>query len=143
MIRFFALSCFFSSILIPSSSAQLTAFELSDWQFRQVGATDWQDAIVPGSVQLNLLKSGQLEDPFYRANEEKVQWVSDKDWVFKTQFQVDASTLNQENIQLVFEGLDTYATIHLNGTTIGQTDNFFRIWSFPVKGHLQEGDDHK
>ncbi|MEM6722699.1 MAG: glycoside hydrolase family 2 protein [Bacteroidota bacterium] len=141
MIRSFALllSC---SMLFPTSiTGQIQQQELTDWQFQQVGATDWQSAIVPGSVQLNLLQSGQIEDPFYRDNEAKVQWISDEDWAFKTTFSVEPSTLNQQYVQLVFDGLDTYATIELNGQPIGQTNNFFRTWKIPVKEALQEGDN--
>lgn len=39
--------------------------------------------------------------------------VGEAEWVFKTSFKVDGAELSQANVDLVFEGLDTYATVKL------------------------------
>jgi beta-mannosidase len=31
-----------------------------------------------------------IEDPFYRDNEEKLQWIEKEDWEFQTTFDVSA-----------------------------------------------------
>src|SRR3569833_1269679 len=69
-------------------------------------------ATVPGHVHLDLKPAGIIPDPFYRLHERDVTWVDDTDWVYETQFQVDA--LSTSNIFLKFHGLDTVAEISLN-----------------------------
>lgn len=54
-----------------------------DWQFSQVGDTISYDAVVPGSIQADLIRNGVLPDPFYGTNERELQWVEDEDWDYK------------------------------------------------------------
>lgn len=65
-------------------------------------------------------------------------WIENKHWEYRLNFDIAGSEfediLVEENLDLVFEGLDTFANISLNGRDIGSTDNFFRTWSFNVKG---------
>lgn len=42
--------------------------------------------------------------------------------------------LNEPVTELVFEGLDTHATIYLNGKVLGHANNSHREWVFPFKG---------
>lgn len=46
-----------------------------------------------------------------------------------------------ENIELVFEGIDTYSDIYLNEQLILQTDNQFRKWKKDVKSILKAFDN--
>lgn len=41
--------------------------------------------------------------------------------------------ISQETVELVFEGLDTLATVTLNNKKLGKTNNAFRTWKFDVK----------
>src|ERR1044071_4456925 len=52
----------------------------SGWTFRQVGKEEWRRATVPGSVHTDLFANKLIEDPFYRDNEPKLQWVGKTDW---------------------------------------------------------------
>ena len=52
----------------------------TDWQFRQVGKTEWMNAQVPGTVHTDLLANGLIEDPFFRMNEKDLQWIEREDW---------------------------------------------------------------
>lgn len=115
----------------------------SDWQFRRSGTNvgDWMDAKVPGNVHSDLLDHNLIEDPFYRANEKKLQWVGEKDWDYKTSFMVDEATMNRASNTLVFEGLDTYAEVFLNGKLIVTADNMHRTWRADVKDHLKVGNN--
>jgi beta-mannosidase len=76
--------------------------------------------------------------PFKENNEERVQWVSAADWTYKTTFKADDEILKKEFIKLHFEGIDTYATIMLNGDTILKTDNAFLHWQKEVKPLLKK-----
>jgi beta-mannosidase len=113
------------------------------WQFRQKGKKDeWHKATVPGTVHTDLVSSGMIENPFYRDNENKAQWVEQEEWEYKTQFHVDKELLQKENIELVFKGLDTYAKVFLNNTLLLETNNMFRQWKADIKSLLKEGDNY-
>ncbi|KAI9836995.1 MAG: hypothetical protein M1819_000644 [Sarea resinae] len=76
----------------------------------------------PTNVHLDLLANGLIPDPYYSQNENDVQWVGEKAWLYRTTFD---SPLSKKKVVLAFDGLDTYATVHLNGNTILQSDNMF------------------
>src|SRR6266550_8913033 len=84
------------------------------WQFREAGKDNWYDAIVPGCVHTDLLNNKLIDDPFYRDNEKKLQWIGKTDWEYQSTFKVPAEMLARTNIEFVFEGLDTYAGVFLN-----------------------------
>ena len=111
------------------------------WQFREAGKPDWHNATVPGCVHTDLLANKLIEDPFYRDNEKKQQWIGKTDWEYRTTFKVTPETLKRENIELVFEGLDTYAQVFLNEQLILSADNMFRTWRVDVKRTLKAGDN--
>jgi len=113
----------------------------SGWQFHEAGKTDWHNATVPGCVHTDLLANKLIEDPFYRDNEKKQQWIGKTDWEYRTTFPVTAQTLAHENVELVFEGLDTYAEVFLNEQLVLKADNMFRTWRLDVKSKLKAGDN--
>lgn len=113
----------------------------SGWQFHEAGKTDWHNATVPGCVHTDLLANKLIEDPFYRDNEKKQQWIGKTDWEYRTAFQVAPQMLAQENVELVFEGLDTYAEVFLNEQLVLKADNMFRTWRLDVKSKLKAGDN--
>ena len=104
-----------------------------NWQFKGVDTLDWKSATVPGNIFTDLLHHKIIEDPFVKNNEEKVQWVSKKNWIYKTNFSLSDEVLSKKNIELNFDGLDTYATIFLNDSLIGKTENAFRKYTFNIK----------
>jgi beta-mannosidase len=112
------------------------------WQFREVGKTDWYNAAVPGCVHTDLLANKLIEDPFYRDNEKKQQWIDKKDWEYRTTFKVTPATLERRHVELRFEGLDTYAQVYLNERLILSADNMFRTWRVDAKPALQAGDNN-
>ena len=116
-------------------SAQNISIELNqNWQFKNQKENTWYKATVPGTVHTDLIANKMIPDPFYRDNESKLQWVDKADWEYKTVFDVDTIiSLKKENIELVFDGLDTYADVYLNGKLILQADNMFRGWTVDVK----------
>src|SRR5467141_2952262 len=109
------------------------------WQFRQVGKDAWVQATVPGCVHTDLLNNKLIEDPFYRDNEQKQQWIGKTDWEYQTTFNVAPEILARDNIDLVFEGLDTYANVFLNDEPLISTDNMFRTWRVNAKRLAKPG----
>lgn len=112
-----------------------------NWQVSQASKDDWMAASVPGCVHTDLLAAGKIPDPFYRENEKAVQWVGESDWVFKRTFNVPTDVLKNDRILLRCEGLDTLASIQINGREIGGANNMFRLWEYDVKPYLNAGDN--
>lgn len=76
-------------------------------------------ATVPGNLELDLFRSGVIEDPFFGLN----QWNRECEYLhmfYVTEFEYRG---DYEAPEFYFEGLDTYAEIYLNGELIGETDN--------------------
>ncbi|EAU84749.2 beta-mannosidase [Coprinopsis cinerea okayama7 len=119
---------------------------LQEWSFTQVGGGqgtkdgEWLSASsFPTTVHVELLNLGRIPDPFLGLNEWDVQWVGEAEWKFKSAFQVTEDELSAPNADLVFEGLDTFATVTLNGRQILQTTNQFISHRVPVKDILKAG----
>ena len=115
------------------------------WQFRQITASlqdaevGWLPATVPGDVHLDLLANKKIDDPFYRDNEAKLQWVENASWEYRDSFDAAPSLLSRSNVDLVFDGLDAAAQVYLNGTQVLKADDSFRVWRVPAKALLHTG----
>ncbi len=114
-----------------------------DWQFRQANSTEWEQGKVPGGVHTDLLANRCIPDPFVADNEKRVQWVAESDWVYRYNFSCPSEILAEEKIYLVCDGLDTLATVVLNGHELGHTDNMFRRYEWEVKSLLQANDGNE
>ena len=114
--------------------------EIKDnWQFAESGKKEYLPAHVPGFVQTDLSKNNKIADPYFGDNEKELQWISKSAWDYKTTFTVEKEIFEKEHLELVFEGIDTYADIFLNGSPILQTNNMFRKWKVDCKSLLIEG----
>jgi beta-mannosidase len=119
------------------------------WQAKQAHSTDadaearaageWLEATVPGCIHLDLMKAGKIPDPFYGFNDEDVQWVADAHWLYRRAFTCDEGVLGAARVELVCRGLDTFATVHLNGAELGRADNMFLEWRWDVTDLLKAG----
>ena len=88
-----------------------------------------------------VLTPSRIADPFLDLNEKAAQWVDDKDWVYKTTFQVESPSA-AVTTDLVFEGLDTFATVTLNGKEVLKADNMFLSYRVNVSEHVKfDGDN--
>ncbi len=103
------------------------------WQFQKAGTEEWLPANIPGSVHADLIASGRIPDPFVADNEKRVQWVAESDWVYRTSFACTDELVSEQKVNLVCDGLDTLATVALNGHELGRTDNMFRQYRWEVK----------
>ncbi len=155
--------CFAANAQSQPTSRHTVALD-SGWEFRQIvaephpGATpsptnpvtdaktapasssvQWLPAEVPGDVHLDLLRNKLIPDPYYRDNEAKLQWIQDAEWEYRRTLDVTPEMLSRQNIELVFEGLDTYSKVYLNDQEILTADNMFREWRVAVKSYLKAG----
>ncbi|MDX2967673.1 glycoside hydrolase family 2 protein [Kribbella solani] len=96
-------------------------------------------ATVPGEVHTDLLAAGEIPDPFDGDNESKLHWIGRTRWSYRTTFAWVADGNDRQ--ELVAEGLDTVATVMLNGQELGRTANQHRSYRFDVTGVLVAGDN--
>ena len=92
---------------------------------------------LPNTALNALFENGAIEDPFYGINEKRLQWLEKKDWIFEKTFDVDPSVLNNEKIDLILRGLDTYAEVSVNDVFVLKADNMFRTWQADIKKALK------
>lgn len=111
------------------------------WQLTQADTQETAPAQVPGCVHTALLAHGKLADPFYRDNELQQMWIGETDWLYTRLFDVEAATLAHERVLLRCKGLDTIATISINGAEVTKTDNMHRTYEIDVKNYLQTGEN--
>lgn len=113
----------------------------ASWSFRDCRDDEWLPARVPGCVHQDLIRAKQIPDPFHGTNELDLQWVEHRDWEYRATFRVSAALRREEVVELVADGLDTLATITLNGRRVAQTANMFTPCRWGVKGRLREGEN--
>ena len=119
--------------------AQNTSISLNNnWQFSQQGKNKWYKAKVPGTIHTDLFANKLIPNPFYRDNESKLQWIDTLNWEYKTTFNVDEKLFKKNSIELVFDGLDTYADVYLNNKLILQANNMFRGFTINVKPYVKK-----
>ena len=94
------------------------------------------DAEVPGDAHLDLMRAGILPDLFTGMNADHALWMEQRDFWFRCEF--DSPPLaGGQTAALVFHGLDTFATIWLNGQHLGKTSNMFLRHEFDVSHTLR------
>ncbi len=112
-----------------------------NWEFRQVGKPTWLKAVVPGCNFIDLYQNDEIPDPFYKDNEEKLQWVEKEAWEYKTMVSLTNDDLSFLQIDLVLEGVDTYADVFVNNVKVVSTDNMFITWKEEIKKWLRIGNN--
>jgi len=126
------------TVVAPS----LYQYTPNKWWYCKKDTSTWYPS-APGEqtdIFVDLVKNGQIPDPFEDDNEKAVQWVGTTDWNYKTEFRVTDTILNSYRYhELVFEGLDTFTTVYVNGTEIVKTDNMFIKYKVNVSEHLVSG----
>jgi beta-mannosidase len=98
---------------------------------------DWPTipAMVPGNVELDLLASGQIENPETGSNVYVLRKYEAYQWWYHRTFETPRHT-NGERIQLVFEGLDCFGTIWINHMPVGKTENMLIDHRFDITDFL-------
>ena len=135
----------FFILFVFSCSNHSTEYTLeidSKWEFQSEKGEPFMPASVPGTVHLDLLENGKIDDPFFRLNEHELQWIDKLDWNYRTTFNINDSQFNYDNIELDFLGLDTYADIFLNDHLIYSSDNMFVGKKIEVKQKIIRGENN-
>ncbi|KAF6724384.1 Beta-mannosidase [Oryzias melastigma] len=98
-------------------------------------------AEVPGCVHSALLREGLIQDPYFRFNDVSYRWIALENWTYSTTFAASAQLRAKQEVELIFDGVDTVASITLNGNLVGKTDNMFRRYDFSIGELLKEADN--
>jgi beta-mannosidase len=114
------------------------------WTLRPIGGEpnvgpDPVPATVPGCVHTDLLATGLIPDPYLDDNELRLGWIGRTDWAYETTF--DWTPDGAARTELECAGLDTIATVELNGVVLGETANMHREYRYDVTAALRPGDN--
>ena len=96
-------------------------------------------ALVPGCVHTDLIAAGLIDDPYFDRNELKQTFIGRTAWRYTCQFIPVPALLSEERVELVCDGLDTIATLELNGTALGNSSDMHLQYRFDAKSLLREG----
>lgn len=119
--------------LIATAQFKLNA----NWQITDNQNISWHNVGQITTTHADLEKFGMISNPYLGNNEERCQWVANKDWKYRCEkFQLSAMDLKKDHIELVFREVDTFADIYFNGTLILSTNNYFRTYRADVKALL-------
>ena len=72
-----------NNVLIGNSGYQQVIELDGEWILQQAGKNETLKATVPGSVHSDLLAAGKIPDPYYRDNEDSLQWIGEVDWIYR------------------------------------------------------------
>jgi len=140
VIKFFFFQIFVLCTISCSSLKQESVIELnSNWEFQSENDKTYLPASVPGTVHLDLLNNGKIDDPFFRLNEHELQWIDKLDWNYRTSFDINEYYFDYDAIELDFLGLDTYADVFLNDSLIYSSENMFVGNTIDVKKNIKKG----
>ncbi len=118
---------------------QENSYAIDNWKFRKANTNDnWFPAKVPGTVHTDLFSNGLIPDPFAGCNHKELGWVDESDWEYTSYFNLNKRIDLKKPVDLIFDGIDTYSEVILNGTTILITDNMFREWVVECSKYLKE-----
>lgn len=96
--------------------------------------------VVPGDLTNDFYKAGIITNPYYDEDYKNAEWIVKSDWTYEKKFNVNLCDLS-DNAFIVFEGIDTFSDIYLNGVYLGSTCNMHKGYSFEVKDKLKNGEN--
>ncbi len=96
----------------------------------------------PADVHSILYANGLIENPMTASHEKQLQWIDQQSWTFSTSFKTRSEWFNQAHVELVFDGVDTYARVYLNDSLLFFADNMFRSWRKDIKPLLNKDANH-
>lgn len=94
---------------------------------------------LPSEAHADLYDAGLIPHPYGEGDEEQqLQWIPQHIWDYSLRFDVENGVWQNDNIDLIFNGLDTYADVWLNGEKILHSDNMFVRYEKEVKNILKK-----
>lgn len=110
------------------------------WHLASLDGSHAAPMAIPGDVHSALLAAGLIPDPYAGRNERDVQWVAAKDWMIERSFDLTPDML-EGDWYLDLSGIDTVASVYLNGVLVQDADNCFRRYRPDVTAALKAGEN--
>lgn len=99
------------------------------------------DVSLPSVIQNDLYEAGLIPHPYHGKVEQDLLWIPQREWTYRLVFDMDDLLMSKDNIELIFDGIDTYADVWLNGKHLLYADNMFRTWTADVKDVVKPSDN--
>jgi len=97
------------------------------------------DAVVPGNVELDLVRAGIEEDPFYSQNLYNFRKYEFYQWWFEKEFKAPED-FRGKDVFLLLKGLNTFGSIWINGEIAGQVSNMLIEHELDITNLIKIGD---
>ncbi|KRX60767.1 Beta-mannosidase [Trichinella sp. T9] len=115
-----------------SASTGVQRFNISNlhWQVRNENDSISFNATIPGNIYTDLFNAGYIDDPYLYNHDVSQRWVAYQNWIYEVNVTLP---LIENMVCLVFYGLDTFATVVINGIPLGHADNMHLAYPFCVR----------
>ncbi|KAH9815334.1 Beta-mannosidase A-like [Teratosphaeria destructans] len=108
------------------------------WILRNPNGSVLVPAQLPSQAHLDLYAAQVIGDPYHGLNEFDLRWVVDSNWTYISNPIYDLSSDEKLSTWLLFDGLDTFATITFAEAEVASTNNQFRQYWFDVSSILAQ-----
>jgi beta-mannosidase len=111
----------------------------TDWKLRDTVTGERFKAAVPGDIHMDLFRAAKIPDPYFGLNHKEIGWVIRRDFEYSSVFEATEAALKAECVELVFDSIDLFSEVYVNGVLAGKTENMFLQYKFDVKPFLKKG----
>lgn len=138
LIYYSIISLIFNSFISVTQQQSSISLSTAQWFVSNSNNSIVVPAQVPGGIYSDLRRNNVLkQDILFGKNDIAYRWVGNENWTYTTTFSIDHNIARSQSVKLILHGIDTIATLFLNGHEIGSTDNMFVRYKFDVKPHLK------
>ncbi len=99
----------------------------------------WMKADLPCDIHVPLIENGIISEPLTGLNFKKCEWVEERSWWFRKEFDADGEALSADAAELTLESLDAEADIFINGAYLGHQRSAFYPFCANVAKKLKKG----
>jgi beta-mannosidase len=111
------------------------------WKLKNLSTNAELDGQLPGCNYLDYLNAKLIPDPFDGILDKSTEQLADSDFRYTRAFAVSQGQLDEKSADFVSSGLDTIASVSINGKIVLEANNAFRTWRAPAKEALKVGDN--
>ena len=108
-------------------------------RMRDLEEGQWMSVSVPSSIYTGLIEAGCFTRFDLEANPEDFSWIAQREWVYRKRIDLANDVCDCDEVDLVFEGLDTVTHIWFNEKLIGKTENMFMPHRFSISDRVRPG----
>jgi beta-mannosidase len=99
---------------------------------------EWIPAPVPGDIHQGLVTLGKIKEPLVGMNSFDCVWTENQSWWYRKEFNTELGWQDADDVELELDGLDSNASVFLNGTFLGKHVSTFYPFRKKIKQHLNK-----